>query len=86
MKLQLKFSLIFSLVFGLGIAIAAWWWHGSLYQNAETEVMQQARLMMQSSLSARTYTSAQIKPLINLSQEFRPQVVPAYAATDSSTI
>ena len=82
MKLQLKFSLIFSLVFGLGILIAAYWWHNALYRNAQAAVMQQARLMMQSSLSARNYTTEQIKPLIDLSHEFRAQTVPAYAATE----
>lgn len=82
MKLQLKFSLIFSLVFTLGMAIAGYWWHQFLYRNAEAQVMQQARLMMQSSLSARSYTSEQIKPLIDPHGDFKAQIVPAYAATE----
>ncbi len=82
MKLQLKFSLIFSVVFALGMFIAGYWWHGFLYRNAQAQVLQQARLMMQSSLSARTYTSEQIKPLVDLRHQFRAQVVPAYAATE----
>lgn len=82
MKLQLKFSLIFSIVFAVGMAIAGYWWHQFLHRNAEAQVMQQARLMMQSSLSARSYTSEQVKPLIDPHGDFKAQSVPAYAATE----
>jgi protein-histidine pros-kinase len=82
MKLQVKFSLIFSLVFAFGMVIAGYWWHQFLYRNAEAQVMQQARLMMQSSLSARSYTSEQVKPLIDPHGDFKAQSVPAYAATE----
>lgn len=82
MKLQLKFSLIFSLVFALGMVMAGYWWNNFLHRNAREQVMQQARLMMQSSLSARSYTAEQIDPLINLNGDFRPQSIPNYAATE----
>ena len=82
MKLQLKFSLIFSLTFVLGMAMAAYWWNGFLHRDEASKVMQQARLMMQSSLSARTYTTEQIDPLIDLGPNFKPQSIPSYAAVE----
>lgn len=82
MKLQLKFSLVISVVFALGMLLAGYWWYAFLHRDAREQVMQQARLMMQSTLSARSYTAEQIDPLIDLPGEFRPQSIPNYAATE----
>ena len=48
------------------------------------QVVQHARLMMQTALATRGYTNKQIKPLLapRLVEEFLPQTVPAYAATE----
>lgn len=87
MKLLLKFTLVFLFVFGFGLFLAGWASRDFLRQNAEEQVQQQARLMMQNMLSARTYTTKQIKPLLVAVQtrerSFLPQTVPAYAATES---
>ncbi len=86
MKLQLKFSLIFLIVFGLGLAVTGYVCNGFLQGTAREQVLQQARLMMESSMSSRTYTNEQIKPLVAAIPEdpvFRPQTVPAYAATEN---
>ena len=87
MKLLVKFTLIFIVVFGVGLVLAGWASRRFLQQNAEEQVQQQARLMMETMLSARTYTTKQIKPLLVAVQVrdklFLPQTVPAYAATES---
>jgi HAMP domain-containing protein len=87
MKLLAKFNLIVGLVLGAGMAIAAAVSHSFLQDNAREEVLRQARLMMQAMLSARDYTTHQIKPLLVTQQEhqwtFLPQTVPAFAATEN---
>ena len=87
MKLLAKFTLVFIIVFGVGLTLAGYASRQFLQQNAEEQVLQQARLMMQNMLSARTYTTKQIKPLLvpvqTQQRTFLPQTVPAYAATES---
>src|ERR1035438_10032274 len=86
MKLVAKFSLVFVIVFGIGFAAAAYLAHGFLQKNATDEVIQNARLMMQTALAMRNYTTRQIAPLLSgekFRQAFYPQAVPAYAATES---
>jgi protein-histidine pros-kinase len=63
MNLQVKFSLIFLLVFGVQLGVAGYVCDGFL-QSARDQVIRQARLMMESSLATRTYTEEQIKPLV----------------------
>ncbi len=85
MKLLARFNLIFVVVFGLGLAVAVWLAYGFLQQDAKDRVREQARLMMETTLATRSYTTQQIKPLLVKEQqhetEFLPQTVPAYAAT-----
>jgi protein-histidine pros-kinase len=56
----------------------------ALQANAREEILQHARLMMESAQSSRNYTTTQVKPLLaaQLEHEFLPQSVPAYAATE----
>ncbi len=83
MKLQVKFSLIFLLVFGVQLGVAGYVCDGFLQRSARDQVIRQARLMMESSLAARTYTDEQIKPLVDRNDPvFHPQIVPGYAATE----
>jgi len=86
MKLLAKFNLILGLVLGAGLAIAAVVSHHFLQDDARSEVLRQARLMMEAMRSARSYTTNQIKPLLVTLQEhdrsFLPQTVPAFAATE----
>jgi protein-histidine pros-kinase len=87
MKLLTKFSLLFILAAGVGLAVAAYVTYNYLQQNARQEVIQQARLMMETSRASRSYTSQQIEPLLKAVQDrdkvFLPQTVPGYAATES---
>ena len=83
MKLQVKFSLILLLVFGVQLGVAAYICNEFLQKSARAQVMRQAQLMMESSLATRTYTNEQIKPLVDRNDPvFHPQTVPAYAATE----
>jgi len=87
MRLLLKFNLILILVFGSGMAAAAYFARDFLEQTAHEQVLQQARLMMGSASAMRTYTSKQVGPLLQQQQTqvntFLAQTVPAYAATEA---
>jgi HAMP domain-containing protein len=85
MKLLTRFNVIFISVFGVGVVLAVWLAHGFLRSNARNEVMEQARLMMETTLATRSYTGRQIEPLLHRLQThdtmFLPQTVPAFSAT-----
>ena len=84
MKLIWKFNLVLLGIFVLGFVIAGFISYRALQANAREEILQNARLMMESALSARDYTIAQVKPLLEtqMKYKFLPQTVPAYAATE----
>ncbi|OZG73297.1 signal protein [Hahella sp. CCB-MM4] len=82
MTLRIKFNLVLGLASLAGIALAAVLVYELLQKNAREEVLDSARIMMQSALAVRGYTVGEIKPLLALQQkrQFLPQTVPAYAA------
>jgi protein-histidine pros-kinase len=84
MKLMWKFNIALLAVFVVGFAITAFVSYGVLQANAREEILDNARVMMESALSSRNYTNTQIKPLLEtqLKYSFLPQSVPAYAATE----
>ena len=55
-----------------------------LQANAREEILDNARVMMESALASRSYTNSQVTPLLEtqLRYSFLPQSVPAYAATE----
>lgn len=110
MRLLAKFSLMFVVVFGVGLGACAYIFYGTLQGNARQQVLYNAQLMMDTALAMRTYTIEQVKPaIVDTTAErrtaeqgqstddvfreicarkgfigkavFRPQTVPAYAAT-----
>ncbi len=89
MKLLIKFNLIFILLAGSGLAYVSHLAYRFLMDNARSQVMQQAKLMMESAGATRDYTSEELKPLLAIANipghagEFIPQTVPAYGATQS---
>lgn len=85
MGLRMKFNLVLLLAFVIGLALAAYLSDRILKENAREEVLQNARIMMQSALGARAYTAQQIQPLLTLQlkRQFLPQTVAAYAAGQS---
>jgi protein-histidine pros-kinase len=84
MSLLVKFNVILVIVFALALVPAAYVSNNLLQESARTQVIQNARIMMQTALATRTYTNKQIKPLLasRLAEEFLPQSVPAYSATE----
>jgi HAMP domain-containing protein len=107
MRLLTKFSLAFALVFGTGLGVAGVLFRSQLQDTAREQVLHQAQIMMETALAMRSYTTEQVKPLVNSLQgapapnlpddsvfrdlclrklavhkEFRPQTVPAFAATE----
>lgn len=84
MKLLARFNLIFVVVFGIGLAIAIWLANSFLQRDAKDQVLQEAKLMMETTLATRAYTTDQIKPLLaplqKMDKAFLPQTVPAFSA------
>jgi protein-histidine pros-kinase len=85
MSLRIKFNLVLLLAFVIGLALAAYLSDRILKDNAREEVIQSSRIMMESALGARAYTSEHIKPLLALQmkRQFLPESVSAFAATQS---
>jgi HAMP domain-containing protein len=84
MRLVVKFNLVFLLVFLIGLATAGYVSEQLLQRNARDEIVLNARLVMESALATRSYTSTQVGPLLQTQMKyaFLPQSVPAYAATE----
>jgi protein-histidine pros-kinase len=84
MKLLFKFNLIFVLVMALGVAVSGWISRGMLQEQARQEVLGGARLLMEQASAVRAYTSGQITRLLapQMQEEFLPQSVPSYSATE----
>lgn len=85
MGIRLKFNLIILLVFALGFVASAYLVREVLIENAKQEVALNAGIMMAAAKSARSYTVDEIRPLLHQlkKDEFLPQTVPAYSATES---
>ena len=84
MKLLLKFNLVFLLVFAMGLGASGYIARKLLQEGAHAEVLDRARLLMESAIAVRTYTVAQIAPLLEtqMTYTFLPQSIPAYSATE----
>jgi protein-histidine pros-kinase len=84
MKLMWKFNVALAAVFVIGLLVTGLVSYGVLQANAREEILDNARVMMESALSSRSYTNSQITPLLEtqLRYTFLPQSVPAYAATE----
>ncbi len=63
MKL-LKFNLIFVPLLALCLGAVAWAARGLLEANAREQIVQNARIMMETATSSRTYTTKQVAPLL----------------------
>ena len=65
MRLLAKFSLVYVIVFGLGLGAAGFLFYRELQQNAREQVLHQARIIMETALAMRSYTTEQIRPAFN---------------------
>ena len=85
MGLRLKFNLVLVVVFLAGFVVAGLVSRELLQENARSEVVREARLMMEAAFAVRTYTIDKIRPHLvkQLDEVFLPQTVPAFAATEA---
>src|SRR5262249_42335128 len=86
MKLLTKFNLIFIAVFAVGLSVAAYVTKTFLEINARAQIVEQARLMMELTLSTRRYTVTQVRPVLRAHADpetFLAQTVPAFAASET---
>lgn len=82
MTLRTKFNLILGLAGVLGLVTSAVVVRSLLIENARTETLEHARMILQSARAVRHYTTSQIQPLLKpqLAEKFLPQSVPAFSA------
>ena len=84
MKLLVKFNLILALIFAIGTAATAVISRDLLQRNAREEIYQSTKLLIDSALAVRDYTSTNIAPLLEtqIRYEFRPEMVSAFSANE----
>ncbi len=84
MKLLVKFNLVFVIVFTLGLGASSYIARKLLQEGAQEEVLDRARLLMESAMAVSTYTSTQVAPLLEtqMTYTFLPQSVPAYSSSE----
>src|SRR3981081_2427232 len=87
MGLRLKLNLVLIAVFIVGLGVTGFVSYELLHQNARDEVLRNAGVMMEASLSMRNYTVAQVRPNLAVDPDkFLPQSVPAFGATEIMTL
>jgi len=87
MGLRLKFNLVLLTVFVLGLGVTGYVSYELLHRNARDEVLRNAGVMMEASLSMRSYTVGQVRPNLAVDPDkFLPQSVPAFGATEIMTL
>jgi len=84
MKLILKFNVAFVAIFLIGLGAAGYVSNQLLQRNAREEILQNARLVMETALATRAYTAGQVGPLLETQMKyaFLPQSIPAYSAAE----
>jgi HAMP domain-containing protein len=82
LKIRAKFNLLMLAVTAVGVGLFALAADPLVDAVAREEVLQSARLIMDSAAGARKYTSEQITPLLKqrMEHQFYPQAVSAYGA------
>ena len=83
MGLRLKFNLVLVVVFLLGLGVSGYVSYDLLHKNARDEVLRNAGVMLEAALSMRAYTVGHVRSKLRTSEdEFIPESVPAFAATE----
>jgi len=82
MGLRAKFNLVLAGAFLVGLAAAAALTYDIAIRNARRQVLQEASIIMRNATAVRSYTSAEILPLLGdqMSVRFLPHSVPSWAA------
>jgi HAMP domain-containing protein len=84
MKLIVKFNLVLFIIFAIAFVAVGYVTDRLLQRNAKSEILENARIIMETALAVRGYTNTQIKPLLEtqMKYSFLPQSVPAYSANE----
>lgn len=84
MQILAKFNLMLITVFALGLIAVSVVTDAQFKKSAQTQVVDNARIMMETALATRHYTDTQITPILHSPNphEFLAQTVPFYAATE----
>ena len=84
MKLLAKFNLVLIVLFVIAIAATAHVSRELLQRNARDETYESAKLLIDSALAIRDYTSRNVAPLLEtqIRYEFRPEMVSAFSAIE----
>jgi HAMP domain-containing protein len=86
LKLEAKFNVFLLIIFIIGSILASSLLFQILEQNAETEVANRAKTIVQTMNAVRDYTTSNIQPLLEARLEiepaFIPETVPAFSATE----
>jgi HAMP domain-containing protein len=85
MNLLVRINAALGAVFVLAALVAGYLCWRILETNARHDVLAEAGLMLDSATAARAYTAKEIMPLLEprLQEEFPPQIIPFYAATQN---
>lgn len=90
MQLITKLNISLTVSFFISSAIAAWVHYQVIEKNSFRQVSDQAELVLEQMNALRSYTVSEIRPLTELDsnsdQNFHPQSVPAYAATQVANL
>jgi diguanylate cyclase (GGDEF)-like protein len=85
MSLRWKFNLVLAATLLLALVGAGMYVHRFLQQAAMEEVRHNSQIMMNAAMAIRDYTTELVKPHLDvtLAEQFLPQTVPAFAATET---
>jgi HAMP domain-containing protein len=87
MGLRLKFNLVLTAVFLIGLGVTGYISYELLHRNAREEVLRNAGVMMEAALSTRVYTTTKVRAALPYDPDkFLPESVPAFAATEIMTL
>jgi hypothetical protein len=82
-----RFNLVFLPILAAAIGATAAIVHSNLQDGAQQQVVSMAKVMLETARASRKYTTEQIAPLLETlqpsDQQFHPQSIPFYAATEA---
>jgi protein-histidine pros-kinase len=86
-KTFVRFNLVFLPILAAAIGATAAIVHSHLQEGAQQQVVSTAKVMLETARASRKYTTEQIAPLLETlqpsDQQFHPQSIPFYAATEA---
>src|SRR5215469_12668971 len=81
-----RFNLVFLPILAAAIGATAAIVHSNLQDGSQQQVVSMAKVMLETARASRKYTTEQIAPLLETlpsDQQFHPQSIPFYAATEA---